>query len=100
MGEDGHVASLFPGSPALAAGLDPSAPSCIAVPMGTDGPPPQPRLTLTAPVLTSARRILLIVTGQAKRDVLEQAVEGYDALEFPVRAVLHGAAPVRILWSA
>ena len=40
MGEDGHFASLFPKSTALAAGLDRAAPPCIAVPEGGGSPRP------------------------------------------------------------
>src|SRR5579875_1502381 len=46
MGDDAHFASLFPGNPALKAGLDRAAPLCIAVPAGAPAPP-QPRLSLT-----------------------------------------------------
>jgi 6-phosphogluconolactonase len=73
LGEDGHTASLFPGKPALEetrawvapvpeAGLDPFV----------------PRLTLTFPVLASARSILMLVTGEAKRAPLRRLAEGED----------------------
>ena len=100
MGEDGHVASLFPGNPALALGLDPVAPACIAVPQGQDGPPPQPRLSLTIRPLTSARLTLILISGAAKRAVAEQALAGADPLKFPVAAVLKSAPHTRILWTA
>lgn len=100
MGEDGHVASLFPGSPALERGLDPTAPACIAVPAGEGRPPPQPRLTLTIRGLTTAGLVVILTSGQAKRAVLERALEGGDPHELPVRAVLQSARAVRILWTA
>ena len=99
MGEDGHVASLFPGSPALAHGLDRTAPACIAVPQGRDRPPPQPRLSLTIRPLTQAAQVLILTSGAAKRAVLDQALAGGDPLQFPVRAVLQSARSVRILWT-
>ena len=98
MGEDGHVASLFPGSPALGLGLDPEAPACIAVPAGEGGPPAQTRLSLTLRPLASAGLVVILASGAAKRAVLDRAVPGGDPRELPVRAVLQSAASVRILW--
>ncbi|MGZ3272647.1 MAG: 6-phosphogluconolactonase [Caulobacteraceae bacterium] len=100
MGEDGHVASLFPGSPALDQGLDPAAPACIAVPAGEGRPPPQPRLSLTIRGLTTAGLVVILTSGEAKRAVLERAMDGGDPHELPVRAVLQSARAVRILWTA
>jgi 6-phosphogluconolactonase len=100
MGEDGHIASLFPLSPALSLGLDPKAPICISVPPGEQRPPPQARITLTAPWLVKAPDIFLLITGQEKRTVIAQALAGDDARELPVRAILQSSARVRIFWSA
>jgi len=100
MGEDGHVASLFPGSPALELGLDPAAPACIVVPAGEGRPPPQTRLSLTIRGLTTAGLVVILTSGAAKRAVLERALEGGDPRELPVRAVLQSARAVRILWTA
>ena len=100
MGEDGHVASLFPGSPALALGLDPQAPACIAVPAGEARAPAQTRLSLTIRPLATAGLVLILTSGAAKRAILEQALAGGDPREFPVRAVLQSARSVRILWTA
>ena len=100
MGEDGHVASLFPGSPALALGLDPAAPACIAVPAGEGRAPLQSRLSLTIRPLATAGLVLVLTSGAAKRAVLEKALAGGDPRELPVRAVLQSAPFVRILWTA
>lgn len=100
MGEDGHVASLFPGSPALERGLDPTAPACIAVPAGEGRPPAQARLSLTIRGLTTAGLVVILTSGAAKRAVLERALDGGDPHELPVRAVLQSARAVRILWTA
>lgn len=100
MGDDGHIASLFPENPALPAGLDPGAPSCIAVPRGEGRPPPQARISLTVPWLTTARLTILLIAGAEKLKLIQQAQAGSDAREFPVRAILQQAARVRILWSA
>ena len=100
MGEDGHIASLFPGSPALDRGLDPAAPACIAVPRGDGRPPAQERLSLTIGRLTRAALVVILTSGSAKRAVLEKALAEGDPRELPVRAVLQSARSVRILWTA
>jgi 6-phosphogluconolactonase len=66
IGPDGHIASLFPGAPAL----DVQAPAlCLGV---HDSPKPPPeRLTLTLPVLHAAKRCVLLATGAAKADAID-----------------------------
>jgi 6-phosphogluconolactonase len=97
MGEDGHIASLFPGSPALAQGLDlGSARLALGVPE-PHGAPPLPRITLTLAALTDARGVIVLISGEAKKQALERAIAGEP---LPVRALLRQErAPVRILWS-
>ena len=97
MGEDGHFASLFPGSPALAEGLDLDTPRlCIGVPAGAPAPP-QPRISLTLRALVETRLVVLLITGEAKLRMLRSAMAGAD---LPVRALLvQSRAPVRILWA-
>jgi len=98
MGDDGHIASLFPHSPALAQGLDDeTAALCIAVPCGGDRAPPQPRLTLTLPLLKSARHIVLLFAGRRKFDVLEAALAADDPYLYPVRALFGAPAGVHVL---
>jgi 6-phosphogluconolactonase len=65
IGPDGHVASLFPGAPALDAGDDALCVGVLAAPK----PPPQ-RITLSLAVLRAARRCLLLATGAAKADAV------------------------------
>jgi 6-phosphogluconolactonase len=97
MGEDGHVASLIPGSPTLAAGMDPEGGRlCLGVPAGV-GSPPLPRITLTLAALLQARSILILISGATKRQVIQQAAAGAD---LPVRALLvQDRVPVRVFWS-
>ncbi len=97
MGEDGHFASLFPGNPALAEGLDPDGPRlCIAVSPGRPAPP-QPRISLTLRALLASNLILLLTSGEAKRRVLDEALDGADT---PVAALLlQDRTPVHILWA-
>jgi len=64
LGEDGHTASLFPGSPALQ-----EAEALVAHVHNAPKPPPE-RLTLTLPVLNAARAVLVMVQGASKKDAL------------------------------
>ena len=67
MGSDGHTASLFPGHPAL----EERERRVLAV----VGPKPPPwRMTLTLPVLLSARAVLNLVAGAAKADAVRRAL--------------------------
>jgi 6-phosphogluconolactonase len=84
MGEDGHVASLFPGGDRLEAALAPDAPPVVAMRAPGAG---EPRLTLTAPVLAGAMAVHMLILGPAKRAALE-AARARPVAEAPVRAVL------------
>ncbi len=95
MGEDGHIASLIPGDPGLEDALT-TADLLRDVPAGL-GTPPLARITLTLKALTSARAIFLLITGTAKREVIERALAGAD---LPVaRLIAQSQASVRIFWS-
>jgi len=92
MGEDGHVASLFPGRATEAE----VGRRCVAVAVGAPAPV-QPRLTLTPSALLDARTLLLIVRGGAKRAVLERAEGGAD---LPIGEFLRqDRTPVSIFWA-
>jgi 6-phosphogluconolactonase len=94
MGSDGHFASLFPGNPALQAGLALGGGSMvIAVPAGRPAPP-QPRLSLTLDALRGARTVLLVIRGAEKLAVLSRA----EAEGLPVAALLRHTS-VRTLWA-
>jgi 6-phosphogluconolactonase len=97
MGEDGHIASLIPGDPDLAFGLDPQgAARVVAVPAGL-GSPPLPRISLTLAALNSARAIFLLIAGEAKREVIARAAAG---AELPVGTLIREAGVrLRVLWS-
>ena len=81
VGEDGHVASLFPGH----AALDVISPAAIAI---DDSPKPPPRrLTLTLPVLLHARETIVAPFGAGKARVMERVLVYGDA-HLPVTRVL------------
>ncbi|PTW51950.1 6-phosphogluconolactonase [Rhodovulum kholense] len=88
MGDDMHAASLFPGAPELDAALSPEAPPVMQI---TPPGQPEPRITLTAPVLQGALSIHILITGAAKRAALEQAAELADPHLAPICTVLKDA---------
>jgi 6-phosphogluconolactonase len=102
MGEDGHTASIFPG-PDYDAALDsPKARRAIGVmpdPLPQDAP--YPRVTMTRGAILSARALMIALTGQAKRDVLERAIEEGPGSRLPIGRVLAEAEQaIDIHWSA
>jgi 6-phosphogluconolactonase len=82
VGEDGHVASLFPGSPLVGE-------TRRRVAAVTDSPkPPARRLTLTPRALAEAGRVLVLATGAEKAEAVARALEGEgEAREVPARLV-------------
>ncbi|MDP1599178.1 6-phosphogluconolactonase [Phenylobacterium sp.] len=94
MGEDGHVASLIPGSPVMDEGINPAGERfCLGVPAGV-GSPPVARVTMTMPALLQARLTLVLISGETKREIIESGGG------LPVHALLEQAkAPVRVLWT-
>ena len=81
LGEDGHTASLFPGSPALR-----ETNRLVAAPFVERLS--AYRLTLTLPVLNAAREVLVLVAGGEKAAVLREALEGPGGPEpLPIQQV-------------
>jgi 6-phosphogluconolactonase len=83
MGADMHTASLFPGADRLDDALSDRAPPVMA--MRAPGAP-EPRVTLTAPVLDGAMSKHVVITGAEKREALERAAH-LSPKEAPIRAV-------------
>lgn len=83
IGADGHTASLFPGSPAMA-----ETRRVVAVP-GPEGG--LPRLTITPPVIRAARAPIVLATGADKAPAVAAALAGaWDPARVPAQAALHG----------
>ncbi|WP_037503066.1 6-phosphogluconolactonase [Sphingomonas jaspsi] len=101
MGNDGHTASIFAG-PDLDEALNaPKGRNAIGV-MPDPLPPEAPvaRVTLTRSAILSARTILITITGQAKRDLLEGAIEDGQSSKLPIGRVLAEAEqPIDIHWA-
>jgi 6-phosphogluconolactonase len=93
MGTDMHTASLFPGADRLADALDDNAPPVMAM---RGGGAPEPRVTLTAPVLRDAMMTHVVITGADKRAAIERAAILNDPMLAPICAVLRDA---KIHWA-
>ena len=90
VGDDGHVASLFPGHAALeeqhrAVVVERHAPKA-----------PTTRLSLALPVLLRARDIMIVAFGANKADALHHALEDSHAAT-PVARIIRHANRVRIM---
>lgn len=101
MGTDGHFASLFPGAEELADGLAPSAPPVLRMtPNPMPAHAPFPRLSLSLAAVLSGREIVVAITGEEKRAVLDKATEDGPVEELPVRALLRSDHPrLNIFWA-
>lgn len=76
IGEDGHVASIFPGAPATY-----ETRSVVAV-HGAPKPPPV-RISLTFPAISSAAEVWLMAAGPAKAAALGLAASGAGPVQIP-----------------
>ena len=90
MGDDGHTASLFPGTTAL----DEAKHRCVAnfVPKLSAW-----RITMTAPFLNRSREVLFMVTGEGKAARVSEVLEGErDPKRLPVQMNQPGSG--RVTW--
>jgi len=69
LGEDGHTASLFPGSPALLEAVR------NVVPNKGPKPPPQ-RITMTFPLINASRHVVFLVNDAGKQPVIDEILAG------------------------
>jgi 6-phosphogluconolactonase len=90
LGPDGHVASLFAGSPQLG----------VRDRLVTSGPPAlEPfvdRITLTLPALLAAKHIVFLVTGAAKADAVQRAFRHPISDTVPASLLRNGDAPIDV----
>jgi 6-phosphogluconolactonase len=77
IGPDAHIASLFPGLPALTA----TDRSVVAV-RGAPKPPPT-RLSLTLPAIGWAREVWLVGAGDDQAGAVGRALSAADPVEVP-----------------
>jgi len=98
MGEDGHTASLFPGTDGLEEALAPDGKASVrAFTLPATG---AQRMSMTLSALCDSREILLLIAGAAKRRVLDAALAEGPVTAMPVRAVLRqDRTPVAVYWA-
>ena len=90
MGEDGHTASLFPGTAALAETARPVVMNDVPQ-LGTR------RMTVTFPVINAADRVWILVTGASKSALVAHALAGGQAAtDLPVQRVRPSAG--ELVW--
>lgn len=88
IGDDGHTASLFPGTGSVA--IDDRLVAAV------DAPGLEPRLTLTAPVLREARLALVLGKGASKAGPVRAARRAGEADVVPARVIGEGSG--RVVW--
>jgi 6-phosphogluconolactonase len=80
VGEDGHTASLFPGSPVLREATR------LVFPVYLERPK-RDRVTLTLPVLNEASHILFLASGRTKAGVVSGIIDGNNQQHYPAGLV-------------
>ena len=81
MGEDGHTASLFPGTAALAEAKHRAVANFVPKLNAH-------RITLSAPFLNRSKEVLILATGAAKAAVLKEVLEGEpDPQRLPIQLI-------------
>jgi 6-phosphogluconolactonase len=83
IGEDGHVASLFPGNPAL------DVDGVAAVGVRNSPKPPPERVSLTMSAINSATAAWIIASGEGKAEAVDEALSKGDLPAGRVQAVGH-----------
>jgi 6-phosphogluconolactonase len=88
LGPEGHVASLFPESPAL---YD----DRTVIPVRSSPKPPPTRLSLSLSAINGAREVWLVAAGEEKAAAARMALSGAGANQVPAAGV---RGKVRTLW--
>lgn len=99
MGEDGHIASLFPAMSGLAAALDPEAVPAALPALAPQEP--RERLSLNLAMLQRGQWLGLLAFGARKRELIDAVLADQPAVrELPLYAWLQRSPlPVNIYWA-
>lgn len=93
LGPDGHVASLFPGHPAL------RVDDAIAVPVRESPKPPPERISLTFGALNRTRATWFLVSGEAKAEAVARSVAyGTSVHDVPAAGIAPSVEPHELVW--
>jgi 6-phosphogluconolactonase len=93
LGDDGHTASLFPGSSALSE----TSRWVVSVEHHLPPPPLVTRISLTLPVLNNAANVLFLVSGAGKSAILSRVMQK-QTLSKPLPAQLIHPKDGRLVW--
>jgi len=103
MGNDGHTASLFPHADGLGAALKADGAQLTAAIKAKQSPVTGPnieRLSLTLAGLLKCERLIILLTGEDKLAVFDQAMKPGPVEDMPIRALLNQEkVPVEVYWS-
>jgi 6-phosphogluconolactonase len=91
LGDDGHTASLFPGTPATG---ERQRAVTIGAGKGLE------RITLTAPVLSAARQVIFLVSGAGKREALRRLLDPQESPQRTPARLVQPRLPVLVLADA
>jgi 6-phosphogluconolactonase len=91
LGDDGHTASLFPGT---AATNERHRAVTIGAGKGLE------RISLTAPVLSAARQVIFLVSGAAKGEALRRLLDPAESPERTPARLVQPRSPVLVLADA
>lgn len=97
MGEDGHFASIFPNMENTNRLLNSYQPR-LCMPANPEGKPP--RMSLSLSYLKSADRVYLLITGETKKNIIQNALESkLDQDQYPICTLLN-ETDLQIYWNA
>lgn len=99
MGDDGHTASLFP----AASELEHACAATSRVASVTPPVAPHKRITLTLPTIAQARDVIVHITGDGKKSLLQSAMTEQKPVTelYPIRRVLDAVSSNKhVFWAA
>lgn len=103
MGNDGHTASLFPHAQGLSKALQADNDQLTAAINAKQSPvtgPNTERLTLTLAGLLKCERLIILLTGEDKLAVFDEAMKPGPVEDMPIRALLNQEkVPVELYWA-
>jgi 6-phosphogluconolactonase len=100
MGEDGHFASLFPTAAEFSTAISKENTRLVFPIEPMPAHAAHSRLSMSLAYIQRAKRIVLAITGEKKRTILQQAIAHGDVNALPIAALFTANSPaVDIYWS-